>query len=59
MADVTYDRVSKKVRTVNYDSDIFQARRTFEDRPMRYFSLKLMNVKLREQIVMNRISAKE
>ena len=59
MADVTYERVNRNVRTVNYDSEMFQARRIFDGRPIRYFSLKLMNVKLSEQIVMNRISAKE
>jgi len=59
MAEVTYERVKRNVRTVNYDSDMFQARRTFEDSPIRYLSLRLMKVKLSEQIVINRISAKE
>ena len=59
MAEVTYDSVSKNVRTVNYDSEIFHALLLFDGNPTKYFSLRHINVKFSEQIVINRISAKE
>lgn len=38
---------------------MFQARRLLDGRPTKYLSRRQMKVKLREQMVMKRISAKE